>query len=155
MEKYAWAAGILEGEGYFGWRTTNCARISCGMTDYDILLRLQELFGGKIYENTKQQDHHKDSWIWVIHGQLAVTVMYIIFPYMGVRRKDKIRLVVAAHDEHKLNMRNKKEYREAIGMTAARDYLKGGKSYRQVALDHQVSFVTIKNYVDKINASIV
>ena len=57
-EEIAWAAGILEGEGYFGASDRKYPYLSIEMTDRDILEKLKKIlpFGDiKIIDNTKKK----------------------------------------------------------------------------------------------------
>lgn len=85
----AWIAGLFEGEGSITI-VNNVVRVTIQMTDLDILQRVQDVFGGRIYSCSKQVDHHKDSWKWTITStKEALEFIQLIYPYLGNRRKTK------------------------------------------------------------------
>jgi hypothetical protein len=87
----AWLAGILEGEGYFGIKHgRKTLQIMCQMTDLDVLERLQVRFGGYITLTKKRKEHHRESWMWAIHGEPAHLVICEIYDLMSGRRRAKI-----------------------------------------------------------------
>lgn len=91
----AWAAGIIEGEGWIGtmWYrdkthgSKGC--VSVVMTDRDVLRRLYLLFkAGSFRERRAQQRHWKRQWIWRVYRQEAVvSVLQTIYPWLGKRRR--------------------------------------------------------------------
>ncbi len=84
-EEIAWVAGILEGEGTF---SGNRHRVTCAMTDRDIIARLAQTTGvGRIYFSKRQKEHHKDVWIWSVIRRSEVTELTrAIIPWLGERR---------------------------------------------------------------------
>lgn len=89
----AWAAGIIEGEGTFGIAKDRTKFVTVRMTDEDIILRLQEIFGGNVtgpYSFSSSADH-KPLYRWsVSQREKVVEVLEAILPYMGIRRSNKI-----------------------------------------------------------------
>lgn len=92
----AWAAGIIEGEGYIYKRLAKgCVNYySCGirvnMTDRDIVERLHKHFGGKFYILAKR-GNYKQAYEWSAAKQeLVYDILLRIRPYMGKRRKERI-----------------------------------------------------------------
>lgn len=88
----AYAAGLLEGEGCFDWNgRARYPRIRCESTDRDVIEWLHAKLGGRIYEPTKKQPHHKQSYMWVLNGRSKVEPLLLaIKPWMKGRRADKI-----------------------------------------------------------------
>ena len=85
----AWAAGIFEGEGSINIipNRPSCASLQVAMTDLDILVRLQDIFGGYIYEKKKQKTHHKKSWTWQLTRKADVyATLEKLLPWFGERR---------------------------------------------------------------------
>lgn len=100
-ERIIRAAGILEGEGSFLTRTgKKYPRVSCSMTDLDVLEELLDLFGGAIYPVRKQAQHHKQSWRWGVEGHASADLMERVKGYMFTRRREKIDLVLREWYEH-------------------------------------------------------
>lgn len=144
----AWAAGVLEGEGSFVRRSKNSCAISCEMTDLDILVRLQGLFGGSIYEVRKRKDHWKDCWVWRLNGANAVPVMRAILPFMGVRRTARIESLL---DSFQSRVRSNEEL-AAHHAEIRRAYTAGEGSMRQLAKRFGTSAQTIHNAVHEVLA---
>jgi len=91
----AWLAGILEGEGSFIWNNKGgnvygCPYLRIGMTDEDIVKRVQSMIGGRIRIESARQKGWKDQFRLAISGQPAIEVMKKILPFMGERRSIKI-----------------------------------------------------------------
>lgn len=82
----AWAAGLFEGEGTFGFSNGVAKRVVIQMTDLDILTRMQDLFGGSVAPVKKRQEHWKDCWIWTLGPEPAYTFTKQILPFLGERR---------------------------------------------------------------------
>jgi len=108
-ENYAWAAGLLEGEGCFSYfkkknrkNTYTCA-IHCEMTDEDVIKTLADTFQvGNWYPIKKRADDkvRKQSWRWTVYKQKDVFgVLLKISPYMHGRRKEKIAQLIEHLEE--------------------------------------------------------
>ncbi len=88
-----WAAGFLEGEGGFVAGQDNSAfTISAVQLQREPLERLLRLFGGhlKAYVNKRGTLVHR----WTVNGSHAVSVGFVIFSLMSVRRKAQIARLV-------------------------------------------------------------
>ncbi len=88
----AWLAGILEGEGYFGYNASPC--INLAMTDLDIVERAAVLMGFTGVMSVRKRANCKDYYRVAIHSSKAVGVMMTVYSFMGARRKEKIREVL-------------------------------------------------------------
>jgi DNA-binding NarL/FixJ family response regulator len=131
----AWATGLFEGEGTVGI-VNNRVTVTIQMTDKDILDRMQENFGGYLYECKKQQEHHKMSWKWVISDSAgAIEFLNKIYPLLGQRRRARVneaREAFSGHRNEKMKRRisEVKELRES-GLThqAIADKLNLNRTY--------------------------
>jgi hypothetical protein len=92
----SWAAGLLEGEGYFttakrgGGRWTYL-QIGAAMTDKDVILRLQKFFRlGKVYSYQPKRAREQRLWRWLVYNKDARKIMLRVLPYMGSRRSRRI-----------------------------------------------------------------
>lgn len=101
----AWVAGLLEGEGSFMTHTKNTPdgytypafRVSCNMTDEDVLVRLSTITGmGHLVGPTIPQNPlHSPFWRWGLYKKADILRLCLaILPYMGKRRSEKIRLMI-------------------------------------------------------------
>lgn len=86
LQRVTWFAGLFEGEGSFNFLREQPKAMSIQMTDEDVLLRVQEYFGGTIFKVTKRQPHWKDCWKWTITGEKSTALAGLILPYLGSRR---------------------------------------------------------------------
>lgn len=104
-----WVAGLLEGEGSFVLKEGKKPRVTCHMTDLDVLERLQNYAGGRIYKVKNPNPHKwKQSWVWTItDSDKVVVLMKDILPYMCSRRTEKILHLLDCYEQH-LQAKNKK-----------------------------------------------
>ncbi len=86
----AWLSGIYEGEGCINKdrRKPSTWRISLVMTDFDVIDKLQKLTGvGSVRTRTKQKDHHKTAYQWIVGRKAQVQyLLSLMLPYLGNRR---------------------------------------------------------------------
>lgn len=105
----AWAAGFLEGEGYFGLtpphrrraetqRVRRYARITCRQMEREALDRLQDLFGGTIcrIEQPKNLLSPNPIWDWNLTGAGARGVMMTLFTFLTRHRRAPITKALAS-----------------------------------------------------------
>lgn len=88
-----WLAGLLEGEGSFlkaPPSNPNCPRISLEMTDKDVVERAALLMGGKAVRRVLKDPLWKPAYRVIVKGLRAVTLMRILYPEMGARRRSQI-----------------------------------------------------------------
>lgn len=94
----AWFSGLFEGEGCVGYYVdkrnpnTGYVRLQIESTDKDIVDRLVEIWGGKIWFNTSpsKPKHHKPSWRWYISNKKEVRfIIEKMYPYLGQRRRQR------------------------------------------------------------------
>ncbi len=99
---YAWAAGFLDGEGYFclqpvhkrgsdGWRNRK-PRLEAAQTDIKPLLRLQSLFGGSVIK-TVRREGRKQAYRWDLTGIAIKPTLLHILPYLTVKRDQTLVLL--------------------------------------------------------------
>lgn len=84
----AWAAGLFEGEGSFGFHKKNANSIQITSTDKDVLDKVASIFGGNICNGTRndQKEHWKDAFIWRLPFSEAERFWQDIKPFLGQRR---------------------------------------------------------------------
>lgn len=94
-EKLAWAAGIVDGEGYIRfkrgkYRSGNVAyllQVSVTNTDIRMLEALQKLFRGVIYQSAVSDDTKMDCWTWTASHGGAEKVLRAIRPFLVVKKE--------------------------------------------------------------------
>jgi hypothetical protein len=97
LTDYAWAAGIIEGEGTLSlnkikarknsWRVA----VTVTMSDFDVIERLHKIFGvGTVRDKAPQQVGYKPLKEWAVQNQAGcLEVLLRIMPYLGQRRLAK------------------------------------------------------------------
>ena len=97
-----WLAGLIEGEGSFLWHSTGAGNgsyhpvVTIGMTDKDIIERVSriwELTSVRINRYQKRPQC-KDMWRTTLTGSRAIGWMMMLYQFMGIRRKAKIREII-------------------------------------------------------------
>mgnify|MGYP001569968818 CR=1 FL=1 len=101
----AWAAGILDGEGYIGMTRIKAGiqrrinpsfqtRISVRMVDYSAVKKLYNMFGGT-FKNVKppNSQKHRASFEWFASDLVSDKVLRKVMPYL-VTKKSQASLVV-------------------------------------------------------------
>ena len=86
-----WAIGLFEGEGsIIIQRSCNSAYLTVSMTDLDVINRLQQVWGGKIYLRKNQNPKWKQAWRWQLGGKNRVKkVLNRMLPFLSERRACK------------------------------------------------------------------
>ncbi len=85
-----WLAGYLEGEGCFSLNTGS-PRILVSATDEDVVRRAAMLMNGNVYV---RKCPGKTQWRVSIHSSSAAGWMMMLYPFMGIRRASKIKLIL-------------------------------------------------------------
>lgn len=113
-----WLAGLLEGEGSFGWYTVDHsngkrysrASIQLEMCDLDIISRVRDILYeddykkgiSNLYQRTNRTSYDteykldKPSYKIAAFSNRAIQWMMTLYPLMGIRRKEKIKEVIIA-----------------------------------------------------------
>ena len=141
-----WLAGILEGEGSFMKGTPsapNLPRISCSMTDEDIIKKVSSLMEVK-YHKCKLSDKNpkwKDTYIVNLRGKRARKLMEELKPIMGNRRQAQIQRALDSYDPNKSIIKLSKQ-----DIPKIRVLLKNGKlTHKQIAIKFGVERSTISH----------
>jgi hypothetical protein len=146
-----WIAGLLEGEGCFLSTKSGYARISCAMTDEDVILRLQSLCEGKICRQKAVKEHWKPIFIWYLNGDKAVELARVIKSFMFSRRKSRIENMIDLHLEHSEAVAKRADEKTIPGKLAGAAYKNGEGTLRQLAKRFHVSQVTVLNHYRKLS----
>ena len=84
-----WLAGLLEGEGSFGFQSTPIVQVN--MTDRDIIERVSLLFDGShIMTLPARTSKHQTQWRTYVSGAKALSIIRQVLPFMGQRRTARI-----------------------------------------------------------------
>lgn len=93
---YAWAAGIFEGEGTITIHGTQVS-LSVTMSDVDVVNRLADVLGGRLYNKPPQREGYKPLRVWGLYQKDAViAALNHILPWLGVRRTARTIQALAA-----------------------------------------------------------
>lgn len=93
-EELAWAGGIVDGEGCISVHSVNDKRLRWPVlraevcvvnTDRRMVDKLQELFGGDIYERPPRTERHRPTFEWKVRNPLAATMIRAVRPYLIVK----------------------------------------------------------------------
>ena len=85
----AWATGLFEGEGSITFPTPACTivRLRVSSTDFDVIQRIQALWGGKVYPSKVYQAHYKPKWEWNLNRKADVRkALNTMIPFLQTRR---------------------------------------------------------------------
>lgn len=119
------------------------------MTDLDVLEELLSLFGGSIYEVTKQKAHYKQAWAWAIGGDDAADAMELLKPYMFARRTAKIDEVLSGWYSFKRDKDLKKKDRDERVLGALEAYRDGGITMAMAGELYGFSWLTVQKELNK------
>ena len=109
----AWVAGLLEGEGSFGFcgattKPNAQLRITCAMTDEDTIQKLMNTVGGGNYNREGRRDprrieRSKPLYVWSMSKRLESTeLLRLIRPHMSNRRGVRIDELLQYAETHPL-----------------------------------------------------
>lgn len=88
-----WAAGFLDGEGYFAYGSSS-PRVVCAQVGKELLERLQVLFGGSFWFQDRKIAHHQPVWYWEVGGSRAIQTMMTLYGLLSSKRQREIRMVL-------------------------------------------------------------
>jgi hypothetical protein len=126
-EMIVWAAGLLDGEGYFSYsrnlisgKMRRKLRVRLQMTDLDTVIKCRNIIApGKVIQRDERSKREwkdgytrKNLYILDIQGFQAEAIMRTILPYMSLRRAERIRECLAGWDQ-RLGPVNE-QYRENV-----------------------------------------
>lgn len=100
IRDFGWVAGILEGEGCFSVKVRSIS-ITCKMADEDIIRGLYEVTGVGRLTGPYFKENRKPIYSWEVSArQDVICVINSVYPYMGIRRSQKIDLMIAWDAAH-------------------------------------------------------
>lgn len=114
----AYLAGIVDGEGYIGIKTTPArgdrvttgfhARIQVRMTDEPAIALLSQL-GGSYYRENPHAERGKPLYCWQVSDRLAEQALTALLPYLRVKKQQaetvlELRRLQATGREHRTRL---------------------------------------------------
>ena len=93
----AWLAGLFEGEGCMEIGKNGLTRLSIGMTDQDVVDRVQQLVpcAGGVSVRLRKDPRHKTMYVWRLSGHERVAeVLEQLMPLLGERRRARAQQVL-------------------------------------------------------------
>ena len=97
----AWLAGLLDGEGYFGYRN-GCPSVQLQMTDLDVVEHAAAIMGAHMHSPKRNRGltvkgtPYKTVYSCRVHGSAAIGVMQTVYALMGIRRRARIDEILQA-----------------------------------------------------------
>ena len=87
MLSIPYLAGFYEGEGCISQTSKYGFRISILSTDFDVISKVHQTFGGTLNQCKQQAAHHKPCWKWRLGDKASVrALLELMLPYLGLRR---------------------------------------------------------------------
>lgn len=97
-ERVAWVAGILDAEGAFMAPSPSAptkARVSVEMSDEDVIRYLARVVGLAYHERPARHERAKPTYVLLIRGRRALSLMAEVYPYLSARRRAQIDTLLA------------------------------------------------------------
>lgn len=142
-------AELIEGEGCLLFQD-NSPSIRLEMCDKDVIEWANNLFGSTIYAR-KRFKNWKTTYLIVVSGQKAISIMMSIYPLMGQRRKTKIKEIIEKWKQVPLT-NHKAKIKNRVVLQEIKDRYKNTKiSQSKLALEYGVNQVTISNIINDKN----
>lgn len=92
ISELAWAAGFMEGEGYFGSAKLGCPVVSAVQVQKEPLQRLEKILGcGSIYWRQPKLKNAQPQHTWLAQGKYAAGVMMTLYSWLSPKRKTEVR----------------------------------------------------------------
>jgi len=102
----AWAAGFIEGEGWFLKSPNGSAQIGAAQVQREPLERLQALFGGKLVQRNTNGHSKKKIWFWSLTARRSIEVMMTLYVLMSPRRQGQIETALSRWKSQKRILRS-------------------------------------------------
>jgi len=93
-----WLAGFLDGEGCFLIKG-NLPLIKVNSCNYDILCKICDVFGGKIYNHGKAEGNRRASWSWHLSGQPARDLAKLLLNLLHEKHTQALSLLAFTKDD--------------------------------------------------------
>lgn len=101
-ERFAYAAGIIDGEGWVGIKRTSRkdmnspsfqARIQVRMVDEGAIRFLTDTLGGSYYRESPHAAAGKPLFCWSIHSDAARKALRLVLPFLRIKRMQARKLL--------------------------------------------------------------
>jgi hypothetical protein len=92
----AWAAGLIEGEGWIGLKRRRVPELRVSITDRDVTARLVEATGcGRSYQLRRPTVAGKAVYVWIVQDSAdAAGLLMTLWPFLCARRRERAREVL-------------------------------------------------------------
>jgi hypothetical protein len=90
--RWAWLAGLFEGEGYICFCNKNGVSVRIGMTDEDVIDTVHRLFPTSSTYRREMKNRVKPLYVWQVTNKVGVTdFLEGVLPYLHERRGARAR----------------------------------------------------------------
>jgi len=136
-ENLCWLAGLLEGEGCFNWSKAGSPLISIAMTDLDVIEKVRDLIHptAQIY-SVQKNDKCKVIYRFKTYGINSIEWMKLLYPLMGLRRREKITEII-----------NLWENKKPLGLGGKMTRNMQNNAIKAVAISKNISYEEAKSFL--------
>jgi hypothetical protein len=146
----AWFSGLFEGEGSFWFANGKPKGLIMTMTDEDVLLKVQSLFGGNLNRDMRKNapEHWKDAWKWSLGLKQSMELVPKMLPYLASRRTKRAEEMLSLGAEIAKIQADKLERVLQVRSEILDLHKKGTHTHKQIAAIHGID----RSYVSHIIA---
>jgi hypothetical protein len=101
VKKLYWLAGLLEGEGSFGFYNGG-PMIQLKMNDLDVIQKAHKVLGctSNVVTVSRPAPEHNVGYKAIVQGSRAIGWMFTVYPLMGKRRQEQISKAITEWKNH-------------------------------------------------------
>ena len=96
-------AGYVDGEGCFQYYGKAQPHIRINSANYDLMCRIRDSYGGKIYDHAKSKGNARQTWTWLIANQEAIDLAVELIPYLKEKQTQAIAILGVKKGEDERN----------------------------------------------------
>lgn len=137
-----WLSGLIEGDGCF-FSQKNRPVVSLCLTDKDVLTRAAQIFQTSVYHYSPKELNYKDQYEFQVKSEKAISIMNVLYAYMGDRRKKKIDEIKSKWDLHCEQTFSANKKASNIDVQKLKEEYKTSSS-RKLGAKYGLSFSTIQ-----------
>ena len=98
-----WLAGYVDGEGCFQYYGKSQPHLRINSTNYDLMCRIRDAYGGKIYDHEKSKGNQRQTWTWLISKQEAIDLTVLLIPFLKEKQTQAIAILGVKKGEDERN----------------------------------------------------